>query len=204
MLAPAEADLSGLVRVNHWSPTDFTFRGEDERAYIAELTWPGRRAILELWRDEPGRDGLPVPLHRPNRSELYAEPAALACPDAMSEILAECAALAGEAVTTIGLDDLEAQPRYETLLSRLRAWPVALLQRGALSPVDRAGAGRTLARLRDPRPGVGVRPDGLPDIVWCEVPAGSKLFPPRRSAQSQSWASSSSPGPRSPCFPGLL
>jgi formylglycine-generating enzyme required for sulfatase activity len=33
-----------------------------------------------------------------------------------------------------------------------------------------------LAVLGDPRPGVGLRPDGLPDIAWCEVPAGSFLM----------------------------
>ncbi|MFQ6059459.1 MAG: SUMF1/EgtB/PvdO family nonheme iron enzyme, partial [Anaerolineae bacterium] len=38
--------------------------------------------------------------------------------------------------------------------------------------VLRAAAGRVLAHLDDPRPGVGLRPDGLPDILWCEVPAG--------------------------------
>ena len=82
------------------------------------------------------------------------------------------AALAGEAVVTIGLDELEAQPRYQALLSRVRGWLVGLLEPGALSPVDRAGGGRTLARLGDPRPGVGVTPDGVPDILWCAVPAG--------------------------------
>ena len=35
----------------------------------------------------------------------------------------------------------------------------------------RAGAGWTLGRLGDPRPGVGLTTDGLPDIIWCEVPA---------------------------------
>lgn len=43
-----------------------------------------------------------------------------------------------------------------------------------LEPVtERADAGRRLAAVGDPRPGVGLRPDGLPDLVWCEVPAGS-------------------------------
>jgi len=37
----------------------------------------------------------------------------------------------------------------------------------------RALAGRLLAKLGDPRPGVGVDPaTGLPDITWCTVPAG--------------------------------
>jgi formylglycine-generating enzyme required for sulfatase activity len=43
-------------------------------------------------------------------------------------------------------------------------------------PVARARAGGFLARLGDPRPGVGLRPDGLPDIAWCEVPAGPFLM----------------------------
>ena len=39
--------------------------------------------------------------------------------------------------------------------------------------VARVQAGRALARLGDPRPGVGAGVDGLPDIAWCEAPAGS-------------------------------
>jgi formylglycine-generating enzyme required for sulfatase activity len=51
------------------------------------------------------------------------------------------------------------------------------------SPPLRAGAGRALAYLGDPRPGVGVirqlpprRRGSLPDIAWCEVPAGPFLL----------------------------
>jgi hypothetical protein len=36
----------------------------------------------------------------------------------------------------------------------------------------RATIGARLSLLGDPRPGVGLRKDGLPDIVWCEVPSG--------------------------------
>ena len=43
---------------------------------------------------------------------------------------------------------------------------------GALTPLERARAGQTLARLGDPREGVGVK-DGLPDIKWSDpIPAG--------------------------------
>ena len=101
MRTPADADLNGLVRASHWSPTDFTFRPAcqnfDGDQYIAELTWPGKRAILELWRYEKGRDDLSVPENPPNKSELYVEPAALTLAEAFTDILAECAALAGEA-----------------------------------------------------------------------------------------------------------
>ncbi len=62
-------------------------------------------------------------------------------------------------------------------------------ERGFLGPIDietmlaelddpsiaheqRATIGVRLSLLGDPRPGVGLRPDGLPDIAWCEVPGG--------------------------------
>jgi len=50
---------------------------------------------------------------------------------------------------------------------------IAAIDDQELPPAARVQAGDTLARLGDPRPGVGLRLDGLPDIVWCEVPAGS-------------------------------
>jgi formylglycine-generating enzyme required for sulfatase activity len=44
------------------------------------------------------------------------------------------------------------------------------------SMMDRVAAGRRLAEIGDPRPGVGLRADGLPDIIWCNVPAGAFAF----------------------------
>jgi formylglycine-generating enzyme required for sulfatase activity len=58
-------------------------------------------------------------------------------------------------------------PLDERVVQRL----CALLDAGALPAPERAAAGRALAALDDPRPGVGVR-DGLPDILWCYVPSG--------------------------------
>jgi formylglycine-generating enzyme required for sulfatase activity len=40
----------------------------------------------------------------------------------------------------------------------------------------RVAAGNALNTLGDPRPGVGLRADGLPDIVWCDVPAGEFIM----------------------------
>jgi hypothetical protein len=40
------------------------------------------------------------------------------------------------------------------------------------SHVRRREIGLQLANITDTRPGVGLRPDGLPDILWCAVPAG--------------------------------
>src|SRR5512140_3259763 len=37
----------------------------------------------------------------------------------------------------------------------------------------RAWIGDRLAEIGDHRPGVGLRPDGLPEIAWCAVPGGS-------------------------------
>jgi formylglycine-generating enzyme required for sulfatase activity len=45
------------------------------------------------------------------------------------------------------------------------------------APEARAAIGRALGRLNlDNRPGVGLRPDGLPDIQWVAVPAGEFLY----------------------------
>lgn len=43
----------------------------------------------------------------------------------------------------------------------------------SVSHQERLLIGQRLAELGDPRPGVGLRPDGLPDIVWIEIQGGS-------------------------------
>ncbi len=43
-------------------------------------------------------------------------------------------------------------------------------------PPQRLEIGDALARLGDPRPGVGLRPDGLPDIAWIEIPSGTFIY----------------------------
>ena len=91
-----DLDLNGLIKVNHWSPTDFVHEADVERTWIAELAWPEYRAVLELLGPEVDDYAQPVPPSKPVKSTLYAEPQALTSPDAMTEILAECAALVGE------------------------------------------------------------------------------------------------------------
>jgi len=46
----------------------------------------------------------------------------------------------------------------------------------ATEPPRRLAIGDALARLGDPRPGVGLRSDGLPDIAWVEIPGGSFVY----------------------------
>jgi len=49
---------------------------------------------------------------------------------------------------------------------------VEKLKVSTLSQQERMEIGIYLAELGDPRIGVRLRPDGLPDIAWCEVPGG--------------------------------
>jgi hypothetical protein len=46
------------------------------------------------------------------------------------------------------------------------------LHQDGLSHKQRAIIGWKLEQFGDPRPGVGLGPDGLPDIVWVEIPGG--------------------------------
>ena len=73
-------------------------------------------------------------------------------------------------------EDTESPDGGAAFLERLVSRLVKILAEEWLGPIERAATGDVLARLGDPRPGVGLRPDGLPDIVWCEVPAGSFIM----------------------------
>ncbi len=44
------------------------------------------------------------------------------------------------------------------------------------SVLERNAAGNALNFIGDTRPGVGLDENGLPDIVWCDVPAGEFLM----------------------------
>ena len=53
---------------------------------------------------------------------------------------------------------------------------VSLMRSGELTPPERAAVGRALAELGDPRPGVGVSPDSVPEIYWVDIPAGEFVY----------------------------
>jgi formylglycine-generating enzyme required for sulfatase activity len=56
------------------------------------------------------------------------------------------------------------KPEQERLLAELEDINTSHQRRSAI--------GERLALIGDPRPGVGLRPDGFPDIMWCRVPGG--------------------------------
>jgi formylglycine-generating enzyme required for sulfatase activity len=53
---------------------------------------------------------------------------------------------------------------------------LSLLTASMLSPEERSDIGLELDEIGDPRPGVGLDDDGLPDIDWVDIPAGEFLF----------------------------
>jgi len=85
--------------------------------------------------------------------------------------------LAGDALLEMGLNRVRDSALGRDLAERVRRQLASLVSQGRLNPVERAAAGRTLANVIDPRPGIGVDLlTGLPDILWCEVPAGLFLM----------------------------
>ncbi|MCI0731528.1 MAG: SUMF1/EgtB/PvdO family nonheme iron enzyme [Chloroflexi bacterium] len=79
--------------------------------------------------------------------------------------------LAGDALREMGLNWAQEDDWGRELLARVRGRLVALLEGGKLTPRERAEAGDTLARLGDPRPGVGALE---PELIL--VPAGTFLM----------------------------
>jgi formylglycine-generating enzyme required for sulfatase activity len=85
--------------------------------------------------------------------------------------------LAGDTLVEIGLNRVRERSLGRDLAERVRHLLADLVILGKLSSVERVAAGRALAHLGDPRSGVGVDSDtGLPDLVWCQVPAGTFLM----------------------------
>ncbi len=83
--------------------------------------------------------------------------------------------LAGAVLEEIGPKRATDSKQGQDLLARTQQRLAALVDKGALTPIERAAAGATLGRLGDPRRGVGVK-NGLPDIEWATVEAGPFLM----------------------------
>jgi hypothetical protein len=82
---------------------------------------------------------------------------------------------AGNIAVEMGADairaDTDTHAGGDAFVKRLIQRLVALIEPGLLSPLERAEAGRALGKLGDPRPGVRVRADGLPDFFNLLVAA---------------------------------
>jgi len=85
--------------------------------------------------------------------------------------------LAGEALLEIGLKEVKTRARHEQVLTRVQAWLVALVERSAQNPRERAAGGNILGRLGDPRflPHAWYLPDE-PLLGFVEIPGGSFLM----------------------------
>ncbi len=117
-------------------------------------------------------------------------PASVAESEARDAAVWRAAILAGNALAEMNLRANEAQPHYAAILKRVRGWLVAVMEGNHLTPRERAEAGDALARIGDPRDGVGtllVKTSAgeveIPDIVWCEIPAGPFVMGSRKGDQ---------------------
>jgi formylglycine-generating enzyme required for sulfatase activity len=106
----------------------------------------------------------------------------LACLDTSERPHTPLAMAAAELAATSFVEWGGAEATRDSLARRLADLLTDPELRGA-SPPLRAGAGRALAYLGDPRPGVGMirqfpppSRGSLPEIAWCEVPAGPFLL----------------------------
>jgi formylglycine-generating enzyme required for sulfatase activity len=64
----------------------------------------------------------------------------------------------------------------ETVIQQVQERLVAVATSLHAPLAQRNAAGDALNYVGDPRPGVGLQPDGLPDVVWCHVPAGEFIM----------------------------
>ena len=83
------------------------------------------------------------------------------------------AALGGLALVELRIKERFADYSFASaIVQRVSAWLACLLQEGHLPPRERAEAGDCLAKLGDPRRGVTLDAEGLPDIEWVEISPG--------------------------------
>jgi len=126
-------------------------------------------------------DPFPPPI--PSEAPVEITAATIAANDAVIEIPVEMAAApiaASDAVMAPpGSDSIAVAP--PVLSTPLPAHPCPPSSASRLPPA-RAPAGRTVTARDDVQPGVGLRPDGWPDILWVRIPGtasvrASGLFP---------------------------
>ncbi len=87
MLSQAEFNPTGLLRVNHWAPTDFDFTHEPGRPPMQEFIIDGHRVIADFWRLWEPEQQAPI-------NCVFAPPKALHSPTLMTKILKATATIA--------------------------------------------------------------------------------------------------------------
>lgn len=165
--------------------------GQDFAAELRDRVWLDPdwwRGVFLLGVGKAKQGGLGNAVHVVN-TLVPDGPEEVPCPE---DAHWQAALLAGQALLDLRFPAAgRGQPQFEAVLKRLRRWLVALLEAPeALAPRERAEAGDVLGKLGDPRPGVTLthhpsilarerEPQAgvtLPDILWCEVPAGPFLM----------------------------
>ncbi len=157
-----------------------TFQEYLAACHLTNETYP--EPVADLARQEPDRWREVALLagakaFRGSRSTIWSLVEALsyqAVPDRTAAAQDDIwgAHLAGQALVEV-VDVQNIHLAHQAKVERVKNWLVYILEQAALPATERAIASQNLAMLGDPRPGVRLRPDGLPDIAWCEVPAGS-------------------------------
>jgi formylglycine-generating enzyme required for sulfatase activity len=155
-----------------------TFQEYLAARYLTEANWPETMATLVRAVPERWREVALLAAAKAARGASYAvwglvEALAPELPPEDPEPRAGWAAFIGAAALVENNLHASVPRQHREKVARLQCWLVAVLERALLPPVERAAAGNALAKLGDPRPGVGVDPEtGLPDIIWCYVPHG--------------------------------
>lgn len=107
----------------------------------------------------------PAPQKSASPPPVVEPPAQPAAPAAQTRTPPTSAATPPAPTKTLEVVKSRLDPEVERALAILTDWEHH-------PPQKRLKAGDFLGAEpgRDPRPGVGLRPDGVPDIVWCEIP----------------------------------
>jgi len=160
-----------------------TFQEYLAASYLAEENYPF--VLLERLRkdDARWREAALLAAAKAGRSAIWYLLETF-CPQKWSDSLSPSEADWTAALRAAqALLEVEPQPihvpsdRQRDLLQRLRGWLVALIERSGLPAGERAAAGEELAKLGDPRPGLGLdAASGLPALQWCRVPPGPFLM----------------------------